>query len=128
MAHMAHMAHHLVKEFGRVTAAPTRTKAADRPTVPVGRDGRDRQSALNRHTRFGALVDYLAFDGRQRATMTIVRARRTAVRARIATVRPSGSLWRWWWRERICKAERAFRGVVLVSLVMDPGASTRARL
>jgi hypothetical protein len=70
-------------------------------------------------------------DGRQRVTRTIVSAIGTPVRAEIVNARPASHPWRCWWAhmgERIENAESAFLGLVLVSLVIDPGASTRAGL
>ena len=74
-------------------------------------------------------------DGRQRVTRTIVRATGTAVRAEIVNARPTSHPWRCWWAhmgerigERIENAESALLRLVLVSLVIDPGASTRAGL
>jgi hypothetical protein len=70
-------------------------------------------------------------DGSQRVTRTIVSAIGTAVRAEIVNARPTSHPWRYWWAhvgERIANAESAFLRLLLVSLVIDPGASTRAGL
>jgi hypothetical protein len=43
---------------------------------------------MNQHTRIGSLVDYLAFDGNQRAIRTLVKMTRTAVGVGSANVGP----------------------------------------